>query len=61
MSQNEETYRIPLTLTYHPQNLAIKISFSKTSKLSATIPKLNTDFLYHHSLHSNATKTQVTF
>ena len=30
-SQNEETDRIPFTLTYHPQNLAIKMSFSKSS------------------------------
>ena len=29
-SQNEETNRIPFTLTYHPQNLAVKMSFSKT-------------------------------
>ena len=51
-SQNEETDRIPFTLTYHPQNLAIK-----NFKFSAMIPKLNTYFLYHHSFHSNATKT----
>ena len=34
-----------------------KMSFSKTSKFSAMIPKLNTYFLYHRSFHSNATKT----
>ena len=33
------------------------MSFSKTSKFSAMIPKLNTYSLYHHSFHSNATKT----
>ena len=54
-SQNEETDRIPFTLTYHPQNLAIKNVILKN--FSAMIPKLNTYFLYHHSFHSNATKT----
>ena len=47
-SQNKETDRIPFTLTYHPQSLAIK---------NIMLPKLNTYFLYHHSFHSNATKT----
>ena len=56
-SQNEETNRIPFILTYHPQNVAVKDVILKTSKLSAMIPKLNTYFLYHHSFHSNATKT----
>ena len=57
-SQNEETNRIPFTLTYHPQNHAIqKCHSQKTSKFSTMIPKLNTYFLYHHSFHSNATKT----
>ena len=57
-SENEETNRIPFALTYHPQNLAIKnsIDFSKASKFSAMIPKLNTYFLYHQSFHSKATK-----
>ena len=36
-SQNEETNRIPFTLTYHPQNLQSKMSFSKTSKFSIHI------------------------
>ena len=35
------------------------MSFSKTSKFSATLPKLNTYFLCHHSFHSKATKTQI--
>ena len=39
------------------KTLQSKMSFSKTSKFSAMIPKLNTYFLYHHSFHSNATKT----
>ena len=57
-SQNEETDRIPFTLTYHPQNLAIKnVTLYKTSKFSAMIPKLNTFFHCHHPFHSNATKT----
>ena len=30
-SQNEETNRIPFTLTYHPQNLAIKNVILKNS------------------------------
>ena len=47
-SLNKETDRIPFTLTYHPQSLAIK---------NIMLPKLNTYFLYHHSFHSNATKT----
>ena len=60
-SQNQETNRIPLTFTYHPQNLAVKMPFSKTSNFFAMIPKLNTYLLYHHLFHSNATKTKVTF
>ena len=32
------------------------MSFSRTSKFSAMIPKLNTYFLYHHSFHSKATQ-----
>ena len=55
-SQNEETDRIPFTLTYHRKTLQSKM-FSRISKFSAMIPKLNTYFLYHHSFHSNATKT----
>ena len=39
------------------KTLQSKMSFSKTSKFSAMIPKLNTYFLYHRSFHSNATKT----
>ena len=39
------------------KSLPSKMSFSKTSKFFATIPKLNTYFLYHHSFHSNVTKT----
>ena len=39
------------------KTLQSKMSFSKTSKFSAMITKLNTYFLYHHSFHSNATKT----
>ena len=39
------------------KSLQKKMSFSKTSKFFAMIPKLNTYFLYHHSFHSNATKT----
>ena len=35
------------------KRLQSKVSFSKTSKFSAMIPKLNTYFLYHHSFHSN--------
>ena len=48
-------FHLPLP-TIH-KTLQSKVSFSKTSKSSATIPKLNTYFLYHHSFHSNATKT----
>ena len=61
-SLNEETNRIPFTLTYHRQNLAIKnVILKKSSKFPAAIPKLNKYFLYHHPFHSNATKTWVTF
>ena len=57
-SLNEETNRIPFTLTYHRQNLAIKnVILTKTSKFSPMIPKLNTYFLYYYSFHSNAAKT----
>ena len=38
------------------KTLQSKMSLSKTSKFSAMIPKLNTYFLYHCLLHSNATK-----
>ena len=48
-SQNEEADRIPFILTYHPQNLAIKNVILRNDS--------NTYFLYHHSSHSNATKT----
>ena len=44
-----------LPTTY--KTLQSKMLFSKTSKFSTMIPKLNTYFLYHHSFHSNATKT----
>ena len=59
--QNEETSRMPFTLTYHPQNLAVKNVILKNFKIFAMIPKLNTSFLYHHLFHSNATKTYATF
>ena len=48
-------YHSPLP-TIH-KTLQSKISFSKTSKFSAMAPKPNIYFLYHHSFHSNATKT----
>ena len=38
-SQDEETDRIPFTLTYHPQNLTIKNVIPKN--FAAMIPKLN--------------------
>ena len=41
-SQNQETNSIPFTLTYHAQNVAVTMPFSKTSKFFAMIPKLNT-------------------
>ena len=47
-SQNEETNRIPFTLTYHPQTLQSKMSFSRTSRFSAMFLKVNIYFLYHH-------------
>ena len=56
-SQNEETNRIPFTLTYHSLNLAIKNAILKNFKILRNDPKLNTYFLYHHLFHSNVTKT----
>ena len=47
-SQNEETSRIPFTLTYHQQNLAVKNVILKNFKILRNDPKLNKYFLYHH-------------
>ena len=55
-SQNEETNIIPFTLTYHPQNLAIKNVIINNFKILRNDPE-NIYFLYHQSFHSNATKT----
>ena len=38
-SQKEETNRIPLTLTYHPQNLAIKNVILKNFKILRNDPE----------------------
>ena len=57
-SQKQKTIRIPFTLTYHPQNFAVKSVILKNLKCSAMIPKLNTNFLYHHLFHSNAAKNK---
>ena len=38
-SQNEETDRIPFTLTYHPQNLAIKYVILKNFKILRNDPE----------------------
>ena len=38
-SQNEETDRIPFTLTYHPQNLAIKNVILKNFKILRNDPE----------------------
>ena len=48
-SQNEETDRISFTLTYHPQNLAIKNVILKNLKILRNDPELKTYFLSHHS------------
>ena len=45
-SQNEETDRIPFTLTYHPQNLAIKNVILKNFKTLRNDPKNLGNFLY---------------
>ena len=58
--QKKPTEFHSLSPTIH-KTLKSKMSFSKTSKFSAMIPKLNKYFLYHHLFHSNATKTKVTF
>ena len=55
-SQNEETNIIPVTLTYHPQNLAIKNVILNNFKILRNDPE-NIYFLCHQSFHSNATKT----
>ena len=54
-SQNEETDTIPFTITHHPQNLAVSNFILKN--FSASIPKLNTYFLYHPLIQSNPSKT----
>ena len=46
-SQNKETDRIPFTLTYHPQNLAIKNVILKNFKILRNDPETK--------FHSNAT------
>ena len=51
-SQNEETNIIPFTLTYHPQNLAIKNVILNNFKILRNDPE-NIYFLYHRSFHSN--------
>ena len=63
-SQNEETDRTPFTLTYHPQNLAIKHVILKNFKILRNDPetkhifslppqrKANTVVLVKHSLRS---------
>ena len=38
-SQNEETNRIPFTLTYHPQNLAVKNVSLKNFKILCNYPE----------------------
>ena len=38
-SQNEETNRIPFTLTYHPQNLAVKNVILKIFKILRNDPE----------------------
>ena len=50
-SQNEETNRIPFTLTYHPQNLAVKNVILKNFKILRNDPETK------HLFHSNVTKT----
>ena len=52
-SQNEETNRIPFTLTYHPQNLAIKNVILKNFKILRDDPKTK------HILSLNETKRQL--
>ena len=53
-SLNYKRHRTKKTTEFHSLSPAIhktlqsKMSFSKTSKFSAMIPKLNTFFLYHH-------------
>ena len=48
-SQNEENDRIPFTLTYHPQNLAMKNTILKNFKIHRNDPETK--------FHSNATNT----
>ena len=43
-SQNEETDRIPFTLTYHPQNLAIKNVILKNFKILRNDPVILKNF-----------------
>ena len=45
-SQNEETNRIPFTLTYYPQNLAIKNVIPKNFKIIRNGPETKGAFIF---------------
>ena len=56
-SQNEETDRIPFTLTYHPQNLAIKNVILKNFKILRNDPGTKNIFSLPPLVSFKATKT----
>ena len=54
-AEKENTDRIPFTLTFHPQNHAVKSIILKN--YSKTIQRLALSFRNPHLFHSNVTKT----
>ena len=60
-SQSEETSRIPFTLSYHQQNLAVKNVILKNFKILRYDPETKQTFTLPPLLHSNASRTLVIF
>ena len=56
-SQNEETDRIPFTLTYHPQNLAIKTVILKNFKILCNDPE--TKHIFSTTTHFIQTRQKL--
>ena len=55
-SESKSEDRIPLTITYHPNNLRVKDIILKNFKLLQSDPDTATIFENHHSSHSNETR-----
>ena len=56
-AEKENTDRIPLTLTFHPHNHAVKSIILKNLKLLQKDSETGTIFSLPHLFHSNVTKT----